>query len=80
MLTKLLKNPRPLGRTVHELVVSVAQAINMKSPATGVQKQEETDVEDMDSDEGDDYNTFNKDDHIGIVPPESNSVLKKFQA
>jgi hypothetical protein len=41
----------------------VAQAINTKSPATGVQKQEETDVEDMDSDEGDDYKAFDEDDH-----------------
>ena len=60
--------------------MSVAQAINTKSPATGAQKQEETDVEDMDSDEGDDYNAFDEDDDIGIVPPESNSVSKKLQA
>jgi ubiquitin-conjugating enzyme E2 Q len=72
--------PRSLGRTVRELVVSVAQAINTKLLATGVQKQEETDIEDMDSDEGDDYNAFDEDDDIEIVPPESNSVLKKLQA
>ncbi len=60
--------------------MSVAQVINTKSSATGVQKQEETDVEEMDSDEGDDYNAFDEDDDIATVPAESNSVLEKLQA
>lgn len=51
----------------------------MPSSAPYPQKHDETtDAEGMDSDEGDDYDTFDDDD-ILTVPVESNSVLESLQ-
>jgi len=72
--------PKPLGRTVRDLVVSVARVVSTQLSKSKSQTHGDTTDEDMEanSDESDDYDAFDEDD-IDVAPVEPDSIKAKLQ-
>lgn len=73
--------PKPLGRTVRDLVLSVAQVLSAQPSKPKPQASGDTTDEDMEanSDGADDYDAFDEEDDIGVAPGESDSIKAKLQ-
>jgi len=73
--------PKPLGRTVRDLVISIAQVVWTQLSKPKPQASGDTTDEDMgaSSDGADDYDVFDEDDDIGVAPVEPDSIKAKLQ-